>query len=74
MSELMKRAADLMRSVDEFGPLHIIVGDGNVDDIHLEMCVRLAETEDERELLRLLKAMTVDARDELWETAWESQS
>jgi hypothetical protein len=70
MSALMKRAAELMRSVDEFGPLHIIVGDGNVDDCHLVMCEPGAVTEDERELLKLLKAMTVDARDKLWETAW----
>ncbi len=70
MSALMKRAAELMRSVDEFGPLHIVVGDGNVDDNHLAMCEPYAETDDERELLKLLKAMTVDARDKLWETAW----
>lgn len=73
MNALMKRAAELMRSVDEFGPLHIIVGDGNVEDRHLAMCEPDATTDDERELLKLLKAMTLDARDKLWDTAWESQ-
>lgn len=72
MNKLMERAAELMRTVDEFGPLHIIVADGNLDDCHLEMCRPHAETDDERELLILLKVMTVDARDALWETAWES--
>jgi hypothetical protein len=74
MNALMRRAAELMRSVDEFGPLHIIVGDGNVDDCHLAMCEPGAATDDERELLKLLKAMTLDARDTVWDTAWDVQS
>ncbi len=63
--ELVQRAAELMRSVDEFGPLHIIVADGNIEDCHIEMCE--AKTADEKELLTLLRGMTADARENLWE-------
>ena len=72
MNALMERAFELWRAVDEFGPLHIIVSDGNIDDCHIEMCEknRYDErelTDDERELLALLKAMTIDARESLWD-------
>lgn len=71
MSKLMERAEELMRSVDEFGVTHIITGDGNVDD----GCIAFVEkamdaegaTDDERELIVLLKAMTVEAREKLWD-------
>lgn len=67
------RAAELMRSVDEFGVTHIVTGDGNLDDDNLAFVEREMEkcnppaTDDERELIRLLKGMPVEDREELWD-------
>lgn len=66
-----KRCVDLLNSVDEFGVMHIIVSDGNMDDHHIEWVEQEMDRgghrdADERELLAILKEMTVDERDEAW--------
>lgn len=64
-----QRILDLFKSVDEFGLMHIVVGDGNLEDEHLNyvaMEVANAGTPDERELLALLRSIPVDIRYELW--------
>lgn len=74
MNKLMERAAELLRSVNEFGVTHIVTADGNLDDSHLsyvetEMrtCIP-PPTPDERELIALLKGMTIDARENVWDS------
>ena len=60
---------DHQHIVDEFGLMHIVVGDGNLEDEHLNyvaMEVANAGTPDERELLALLRSIPVDIRYELW--------
>jgi len=76
MSKLIERAAELMKSVNEFGVTHIITGDGNLDDSHIawvegqmKICSP-APTEDEHELISLLKAMTIDAREKMWDSIY----
>jgi hypothetical protein len=73
MSKLIERATELMQSVDEFGVTHIITGDGNLEDSHIAFVEKEMRTctppptADERELIALLKAMTIDAREDMWE-------
>lgn len=72
----MERAGELMRSVNEFGVTHIITGDGNMDDSHIAFVEKEMNTcsppptEDERELITLLKMMTIDAREGLWDSIY----
>lgn len=67
----IKRALELWRLVDDFGVLHIIVSDGNVDDDHIAFCKAAMTTEggtaEERELLELLERMDEELRFWLWE-------
>jgi len=64
------RAVELMEVVDDFGVMHIVVGDGNVEDGNLAFVEKQMETEgataEERELIDLLKAMTVETRENVW--------
>jgi hypothetical protein len=65
-----KRIEELLESVDHFGPLHIVVGDGNMDDSSVAFCEGVMDREggapEERELIGLLKAIPVEEREELW--------
>jgi hypothetical protein len=66
-----KRAAELMRLVAPWGPMHIAVDDGNMTDGNLDFVESVMRKEtataDEWELLRLLRAMSEDERFDLWE-------
>lgn len=81
-----EKVVRLFRVVDGFGPLHIIVEDGNVDDDddHLDFCefelnrrataLPLAspapgEALLEWALIAMLRAMSVEAREILWQVA-----
>lgn len=49
---------------DEFGPLHIVVGDWNLDDGSLEFCRNLDDADDaEKALIDAMQAMS-------WEERW----
>ena len=70
MNEPILRAAKIMAAYDPFGPLHIVVDDGNVDDEWLDSCAaNPALTDADREILALLKSMTVEERERAWEYA-----
>ena len=67
-----ERAIELMGSVDEWGRMHIVVSDGNVDDGNLDFVEKQEPekaTADEIELLGLLRGMTEDERFEIWEAS-----
>lgn len=58
-------------SIDEFGPLHIIVDDGNLEDDHIASCRKFNEErkndegvsyEENVEFLDLLQSATVEER------------
>lgn len=55
------RAATLINKTDEFGPLHIIVGDWNLEDDHIAYCAAIDEpkSDAERCLIQLLLPMTM---------------
>ena len=73
----MKRAADedivaaanLMDTVNHYGPLHVVVDDGNLEDGSLDFCAEYAKrealflTRDETALLALLRAMPMADRE-----------
>ena len=73
MNQLMERAAELMKAVDGFGVTHIISEDGNLDDSHIAFVEEQMKTcsppptPEERELIILLKVMTIDAREAVWD-------
>jgi hypothetical protein len=54
---------------NEFGALHIVVSDGNVEDEHIEYCLKEPNiTESEREFAnRLLEDYTESQRHMVWE-------
>lgn len=61
----------LLENVDGFGVMHIVVEDGNMDDgnlyfVETEMAKHGA-SDDERELLALLRTMTVEEREDAWD-------
>lgn len=64
-----------MRNVDEFGVTHIITGDGNLDDGNIAFVegemVKHGATDDERELITLLKSMTEDDRYEMLDELYD---
>jgi hypothetical protein len=64
---------ELLEKADEFGPMHIVVGDGNMEDSSLEFVEREMQkrgaTRLEWKLLVELEKMTIDERYELWD-AW----
>lgn len=74
MSKLLERAIELMQSVDEFGVTHIITGDGNLEDGNIAFVEKgmktRGATDDERELIALLKSMTIDARYKVWDSIY----
>lgn len=61
------RVGELLRVVDYFGAMHIVVEDGNVEDRDLDFVeaemAKAAPIAEEIELLALLRAMTVSERD-----------
>lgn len=71
-SESVFRLAALTQNIDEFGHLHIIVDDMNVEDSHIDMCAKSVdenskeesanERQQEREYLQLMRTMTVSER------------
>lgn len=62
-----QRAKHLLDTLDQFGPLHIIVGDGNLEDGDIAFCEKEPGLSgEELEFLRLLKAMPIDERYDLW--------
>lgn len=64
---MFPRLRYLFREINEFGPLHIIVADGNIDDHHLDACT--PKTAEEAELISLLRKLDVEQRDQAWEQA-----
>lgn len=66
------RAATLINRVDDCGVTHIISSDGNVDDesiAFVECEMAGVGTLDEKELIALLKQMTLEDRGEAYEMA-----
>jgi hypothetical protein len=65
------KAIELLNKADEFGPMHIVVGDGNMDTGSLDFVEKAMTVcgapEHEWELLRLLRQMSEDDRFDLWE-------
>lgn len=59
-------------NVDPFGPMHIVVADGNMDDGNLDFCEaemrKCGASIEEWELLSVLRGMSVEKRDEAWES------
>lgn len=56
-------AAQLIKQCNEFGPLHIIVSDMNVDDDHIEFCAEQpGKSKAETVLLDLFRLMDIDER------------
>jgi hypothetical protein len=67
------RAAALINRVDDCGITHIISSDGNMEDEHIrwiesEIVLR-GGTRDEKELIELLKLMTLSEREEAYRLA-----
>lgn len=59
--------AVMFRDADEFGALHIIVSDGNVDDGNLDYCAQHHElTERDKLLLDALRSVTEAEREDAW--------
>lgn len=65
------KAAGLISMLNEFGPLHIIVSDWNLEDDNIAFCSGEEQTErywsgpmsdNDRALLRLLRTMTLEER------------
>ncbi len=74
------RTCHLFREANHWGPLHIVVEDGNLEDTHLDFCEeRIAKgdaaTADEVELLKRLRAMSEDDRWAVWVELhpWDSE-
>jgi hypothetical protein len=66
-----ERTCRLFREANPWGPLHIVVEDGNLKDHHLDFCEERiaagdAATADEVELLKRLRAMSEDDRWAVW--------
>lgn len=56
-------AAPLLREADEFGALHIVVSDWNLEDEHIDFCGKQASiTSAEQHLLDILKVMSFAER------------
>jgi hypothetical protein len=66
------RFAELKRRIeaaDEFGPLHVLVSDLNVEDGHVQFCIRQAESEGDRtaaDLAREVLSLSLDDRARLF--------
>lgn len=61
----------LFREVDPFGPLHLVVCDGNVEDDHIDYCLEGPDASDtERAFGLALKNLEVSRREHLWFKAW----
>lgn len=57
-------------AMDPWGPLHIIVSDGNLEDSHITFCeYEEGITEAERAFCKKLRAMSEDEREASWD-AW----
>lgn len=69
---LYGRARWLINHIDDGGPLHILVADGNTDDASLSHCIQAMFAEDrplqpmEVELLGMLQLMEEAERDALF--------
>jgi hypothetical protein len=71
-NEKVRRLAALKPAIDEFGHLHIIVDDWNLEDSHIKFCRREVEQnsknesererQEEREFLDLMATMSLDER------------
>lgn len=61
--------AKLCAAQDEFGALHIVVSDGNLEDEHIEFCLQSDDiTEEETKFARkLLEEYTEEQRAMVWE-------
>lgn len=58
---------NLMKGLDPYGALHIIIDDGNCEDDHLEFCRKQPDLLVlERVLLDELAKLTVEEREEIW--------
>lgn len=65
-SDQARRWAPKFGEADEFGPLHIIVSDWNLEDGNIAFCRGQSPSAEEIELLDALQGMT---REERWATA-----
>lgn len=54
---------DLIKAADPFGPLHIAIDDGNVDDTSLAFCERQGLDTLETEIVRRLKLLSFEDRE-----------
>lgn len=69
-SELFHRAVDLINDerVNEWGPLHIVVSDGNIEDHWITECeMQDGLSEQEVEFLKVMRELSEDDRFLVWE-------
>ena len=77
MTLAILRAANALNRCDEFGPLHIVVADGNINDDCLDFCAspkalnvgRYALRDAEIDCLQKLRALNEDERERAWTLA-----
>jgi len=65
-TENVRRWREPFATADEFGPLHIVVSDWNLDDEEIQYCFERASDTSERDLCAALLAMSTGER---WATA-----
>ncbi len=84
LSDAARAAIPLIQACDGFGPLHIVVADGNVEDGNLDFCetdaclgVHGRDLIDcERACLSALRALPYEQRESAWHAAaygWENK-
>ena len=69
VSLLAKRYLELETPDMPYGPLHIIVEDGNMSDKHLEMCKRDITSEEDMKMIEFLEIMPERLREIVWNRA-----
>ena len=67
VTNAVRKWAPKFGAADEFGALHIVVGDWNLEDRDLEFCLNQADITTEE--IMLMKAMQLMTREERWATA-----
>jgi len=67
VTDAVRTWAPKFREADEFGPLHIVVSDWNLEDHNLEFCRNYeGATPDDKALMEAMQAMSWEER---WATA-----
>ena len=66
VTDAVRQWAPRFAQTDEFGPLHIVVSDWNLEDDNINFCRKQKPSDAEMALLNALAAMTLEER---WATA-----